>query len=334
MELVKNTKVTFVELPGTDLHRYLLKRKKGAEPEQIIGVTSLMKRMGLSKGYGKVSPDVLARASARGTAIHELLQGYEIGTPVSATICYQWTCQDGSVQETEEDVTKMLQAYRSLSKDNIKCVAVEYMVSDNDCVASLIDLVSEVDENTVDLMDYKSSSSLDKKGLSWQLSFYKYLFERQNKKIKVRNLLGIHCHDKNVKMVSVPYQGDDAVEGMIKAYKEGEPLVTETAELLPDLVSLVPEHPMMEEALLTKLRLQEQMEAIEEYLKEATEELKTKMTEGNYTQVKASCGKYILVAEHDSVIFNTTKFKADHPDLYEKYSVTTTSPAALRFLKG
>ena len=65
MKLAKNSKVTFVELPGTELHKYLLVKRKGATPVELTGVTTMLKRLQMSAGYGHISHDVLARAAAR-----------------------------------------------------------------------------------------------------------------------------------------------------------------------------------------------------------------------------------------------------------------------------
>lgn len=333
MKLYKDKKVTFVELPGSDLHRYILQRKKDSEPEQIIGVTSLMKKMGLSKSYASANPDVLARAAARGTAIHELFQGYELGTTVVASIHYEWTKMDGTTESADEDVTKMLEAYRKLSAENFKCAAIEYMVSDDDCVASLVDLVSEVDENTVDLIDYKSSGTLDKKGLSWQLSFYKYLFERQNKKIKVRNLLGVHCHDKNVKVVPVPYQGDETVAGVLQAYRNGCDNVVPESQEVVTLGDLVPGYPELGEILKLKRELQTKIDELDEVSKDMVAELKERMAERRINEVPVPGGRFVLIAEHDVTKLNTALLKEYEPAIYDKYCVTTRASASLRFMK-
>lgn len=339
MKLKKNGKVVFAELPGTELHRYYLVRKKGSKPEELSGVTTMMRRLGLGKSYGDVNPDILARAAARGTAIHEMLQGYEMGEAVPRIIHYEWNCANGSHMSGVEDCGKMLDRYATeISAGNFNVIAVEYLVSDNKSVASMIDAISQVDENTVDLIDYKSSSTLDKKGLAWQLSFYKYLFERQNKDIKVRNLLGVHCHDeKKVRLVGVPYEGDAAVEDALERFRTqgaDAPLPSPVPSAALSVAEVLPEYPGIMKALELRRDCQTTIERIDSEIADAMSALKDRMREGHISEVLVPGGKYIFVEEHPSTRFDTQRFKAAHPEIYDKYTTQGTTAASLKFYKA
>lgn len=334
MKLKKNTKVSFVELPGTDLHKYLLTKRKGDTPIELTGITTMMKRMNLSAGYGHIAHDVLARAASRGTAIHELFQNWEMRGMAYNTIAYEWECEDGSHKEESEDVSDMLAKYSKLSAENFKHVAVEYLVSDNESVASMIDFVSEVDENTVDLIDYKSSSTLDKKGLSWQLSFYKVLFERQNPKIKVRNLIGVHCHDpKGLKLVSVPFQGYEAVDGALNTFRQYGEVELEQPTLPSTLTmnEFLPDYPGLPVALETKRQLQDAIKKIDAEFAEALDALKAKMRDEHITEVSVPGGRYVFTDEHTSLKFDQKRFQSAHPEEYEKYCSEGMVAASIKF---
>lgn len=336
MVLAQDTNVRFVELPGTDLHRYILTHEDGTS-EELIGVTSLMKRQGLSKSYANVNPDILARAAARGTAIHEMFQAYEVGEPVLGNIRYCWSSAGQPMEETE-DCSALLKAYIKLSKQNFKSVAVEYLVSDDECVASMVDMVSQVDEDYVDLIDYKSSSTLDKKGLQWQLSFYKYLFERQNPFVRVRDLIGVHCNNaRSFKMVSVPYLGDSVIEETLEAYKNGEEQegITENGNLPSSfgLNELVPDCPQLEMLLALRQSLQDKLKKVEDELEEPLDELKAVMEEKHIADIAVPGGKYVFTAAHSVTRFDSKAFKAAKPKDYEKWSITGTVAASLKFYK-
>ena len=334
MKLKKNTKVSFVELPGTDLHKYLLTKRKGATPIELTGITTMMKRMNLSAGYGHIAHDVLARAASRGTAIHELFQNWELEGLANTTILYEWDCENGDHKNELEDVSDMLAKYSKLSSENFKHVAVEYLVSDNESVASMIDFVSEVDENTVDLIDYKSSSTLDKKGLSWQLSFYKVLFERQNPKIKVRNLIGVHCHDpKGLKLVSVPFQGYEAVDGALNTFRQYGEVELEQPTLPSTLTmsEFLPDYPGLPVALETKRQLQDAIKKIDAEFADALDALKEKMRSEHITEVSVPGGRYVFTDEHTSLKFDQKKFQAAHPEEYEKYCSEGMVAASIKF---
>ena len=334
MKLAKNTKVSFVELPGTDLHKYLLTKRKGATPVELTGITTMMKRMNLSAGYGHIAHDVLARAASRGTAIHEMFQSWEKEGTTNTTIVYDWECENGSHGREAEDLSAMFSKYSKLSAEHFKYVAVEYLISDNESVASMIDFVSEVDENTVDLIDYKSSSTLDKKGLSWQLSFYKYLFERQNKGIKVRNLYGVHCHDaKGLKLVSVPFMGEEAVEGALNTFRQYGEVELEQPTLPATLTmsEFLPDYPGLPVALETKRQLQDAIKKIDAEFAEALDALKVKMREGHITEVAVPGGKYVFTEEHSSLRFDQKKFQAAHPEEYDKYCSESIVASSIKF---
>ena len=109
MRLRKNKEVAFNEW----LHVYT-----ASDGHTLIGATELMKRHGLSPDYGGISKDVLEKAAARGTAIHQLLQDYD----------------DGKAVIEDEN----LKAYKTLG---LKVHCSEYLVSDNEIVATFIDKV-------------------------------------------------------------------------------------------------------------------------------------------------------------------------------------------------
>lgn len=335
MKLKQNNKVTFAELPGTELHKYFLVKKKGEKPEELVGVTTMMKKMELSSGYSsRINPDVLARAAARGTAIHEMFQSWERDGITNTTIVYDWDCQNGSHGREAEDLSEMFSKYARLSAKNFKYVAVEYLVSDNESVASMIDFVSEVDDTTVDLIDYKSSSTLDKKGLSWQLSIYKVLFEKQNPKIKVRNLIGVHCHEpKGLKLVSVPFQGYELVEGALNTFRQyGEMNVSPSS--LPAALSmneLLPDCPDLQQTLEIKRNLQQAMRELDERIADQLEALKQKMRSEHITEVAVPGGKYVFTDEHTSLKFDQKRFQAAHPEEYKKYCSEGMVAASIKF---
>ena len=148
MRLRKNKEVAFNEW----LHVYT-----ASDGHTLIGVTELMKRHGLSPDYGGISKDVLEKAAARGTAIHQLLQDYD----------------DGKAVIEDEN----LKAYKALG---LKVHCSEYLVSDNDIVATFIDKVLD----DCSLADVKSTSTVHRRPLEWQLSIGAYLFELQNPGIR------------------------------------------------------------------------------------------------------------------------------------------------------
>ena len=126
----KLNKVTRVEFyPFT--HQYILDGEKA-----LIGVTCLMRNQGLSPDYSFIDQDVLDHAADLGTQAHEAIEAYCNG-------------------ETTPDIP-LIKSFKKLGLD---IIATEYLVTDYEVVASSIDLVAKVDDNTVDLIDMKRTDT-------------------------------------------------------------------------------------------------------------------------------------------------------------------------------
>lgn len=181
IELVKSS-VTFDELSHT--YSYL-----GAN---LSGITSLLHRTLFADKYNGIAPEVLAKAAEYGHNIHEQIEIVD-GLGVE------------SDHPSVQDYCKMKET------NNLVPLANEYLVSDEVAYASSIDIV--FDDCT--LADIKTTSRLDMEYLSWQLSIYAYLFEKQNPGLKVPRLLAIWLpkpkYGKST-LVEVPRKSRDAVK--------------------------------------------------------------------------------------------------------------------------
>ena len=157
IELAKS-QVVFNELD----HTYMFNGK------QLSGVTSMLSRTLFRDKYKGISKEVLAKAADYGHNIHEQIELVDsLGV----------TSDPPAVQD-----------YLRMKSDlGVSTLASEYLVSDEDLIASSIDIVF----NDLSLVDIKTTSKLDMEYLSWQLSIYAYLFERQNPSLKVPRLMAI-----------------------------------------------------------------------------------------------------------------------------------------------
>lgn len=157
IELAKS-QVVFNELD----HTYMFNGK------QLSGVTSMLSRTLFRDKYKGISKEVLAKAADYGHNIHEQIELVD------------------SLGVTSD--TPAVQDYLRMKNDlGVSTLASEYLVSDEDLIASSIDIVF----NDLSLVDIKTTSKLDMEYLSWQLSIYAYLFERQNPSLKVPRLMAI-----------------------------------------------------------------------------------------------------------------------------------------------
>lgn len=184
IELVRS-RVVFNELD----HTYTLDGKS------LSGVTSMLSRTLFKDKYKGISKEVLAKAADYGHNIHEQIELVD------------------SLGVTSD--TPAVQDYLRIKADlGVKTLASEYLVSDESEIASSIDTIFD----DLSLVDLKTTSKLDMEYLSWQLSTYAYLFERQNPTLKAKRLLAIWLPKPRYgrsMCVEVPRKSKDAIEVLL-----------------------------------------------------------------------------------------------------------------------
>lgn len=204
MITLNKSQVVFSELD----HTYTLDGKS------LSGVTSILNRQLFADKYSGISDEVLNKAAEYGKGVHESIELYDslgIGEDEDAVKAYIKLCQ-------KEGLTRL---------DN------EYLISDNDYVASSIDVVFD----DCSLADIKTTSHLDEEYVSWQLSIYAYLFELQNPDLQANRLLAIWIPKARYgkpKVVEVSRKPVSEVIRLIEADKAGQqyvPSVASTTEI-------------------------------------------------------------------------------------------------------
>lgn len=280
-----------------EVHEYLL-IGKDFSTIAYSGVTSILSQVLFPNKYKDVDEDVLARAAARGTRIHELCQ---------ATDTIPTEPQEGDDQYVSEVTNYEL---LKLSND-ITMIANEYLVSRDDWgIASQIDCV----DSDGNLYDIKTTYRLDTEYVSWQLSFYAEMYEHQNPTLKAGKLYAIWLRGAESKLVEVPRKTPEQVEQVIKAWQAGETLTSADGDDIDRLVAIEEQIAQLKDALseLETKRLQ------------ALEPIQAKMVEDGVKSVDNPRIKITLVADSTSTRFDSKRFKADHSDLFSQYSTETT----------
>ena len=319
MKLAK-CKVSFDE----PTHTYLY------EGRYLEGVTAMLKAQGLSVPYANISRATLDHAAARGTAIHKTLEAYDNGEPLVVPV----SVFNPSLGDFEAfDTSGELKAYRNLGLD---VVASEYLVSDYKIIASAIDKVVYVDENTVDLADIKSTSTYHADNVSAQLSVYAYLFEKMNPKIKVRNLFGIHVRDGQAKIKPAQRYPKDWVELLLQC----EATRLASGDEMGVFLDLYNPEASMEEAMIVSDQMiademnLAQAEALVKTLKAALEEKRAELYEYMMSSGKAEIavpgGRFKLKLPTTRSGVDAAALKKD--GLYDKYAKTTEVKGSVSFI--
>ena len=262
------------------------------------GVTSILSEVLFPNKYKDVGDDVLARAAARGTRIHELCQA-------SDTI-------PTDRREGDEQYDAEVTNYELLKASNgITMIANEYLVSRDDWgVASQIDCV----DSEGNLYDIKTTYRLDTEYVSWQLSFYAEMFEAQNPTLKAGKLYAVWLRGTESKLVGVPRKTPEQVEQVIQAWQAGETLTTAEGDDIDRLVAI-------EEQIAI---LKDSLSELETKRTQALEPIQARMIEDGVKSVDNPHIKITLVADSTSTRFDSKRFMADHSDLFKEYSTETT----------
>lgn len=303
MELQDNKNVFFDPVS----HTYLMGDK------ELIGITSLMKKHGLSPDYSGIPGATLMKAAAEGTAIHQEIEDYDNGIAVLRT--------------------PLIEEYVALCRERgLIFSRNEYLISDNELVASSIDGVYE-SENGVSLVDYKTTQKVHRRSLSWQLGIYKVLFERQTG-IKVANCYCLHI-DKKTRTIQglVPIEpvSEAEVDALLLAEKEGRVYIDLHEEPSAEVVLTDAELTAYVTQQSEITRLKEQIKSIEETLKGLDKRVLDYMTENNLETLEGGGGVFKVKKAYERASVDVERMKRTNPGLYEMYKKTTTVQASLSF---
>lgn len=278
-----------------EAHTYHLDGKK------LEGVTGMLRKRLFPTEYVGVSQEVLDAAAARGTAIHEACEDFDCGRPFFT------------------DYLDEVNAYeRMRDKKELRHLASEYLVTDKTYFASAIDKVYEVDDNTVDLGDIKTTSTLNKEYVAWQLSIYAWMFERQNPTVKVRNLYAIHIRDGKCKIVKVKRKTNDAVERLLMDEIFDNPI----AKVEDKLPSMPDQYAQMQHDIAEMMNFYAELEG---KIKDIKAKLLTAMDEAEVTKWQGDLLTFTRKADSSRETFDTKRFKAEHPELYREYTVISNT---------
>ena len=275
-----------------ELHTYT-----APDGKQLIGITGLLHDKLFPDTYKGVDAETLRRAADRGKAIHQMIEAWdEVGTYV------------------DDD---NLSAYIDVcNKSGLVHHCSEYLVSDLDIYASCIDKVYRMNDNTCDIADIKTTYTLDKEYVSWQLSIYAYLLEQGNPHVKVRSLYAIHIRDGKGKLVEVQRKDAEVVKELLY----GGDIPEYNPYAMPS------KYKDMEDEIVRAAHLAK-------HYTDRVNELKAQLL-ADMERVKASrweSDRVQIVRREGSVRkqFDTKKFEAEYSALYEKYIMEVPSKSSI-----
>lgn len=311
MELRNNDRVFFDPVS----HTYLTD-----DGVMLIGVTELMKKHGLGADYSGIPEAVLNKAAEEGTALHKEIEDYDNGLSVLRS--------------------PLIEQYAKLcAQTGLIFVSNEYLVSDNELIASRIDGVyglknRERKKNEVVLIDYKSTQKVHTRPLQFQLGIYKVLFERQNPGLTVVATYCLHIEKKtkSIKgLVPIEPVSEAEVDALLLAEKEGRIYIDEHDEPSAELVLTDAELTayVTQQAEIT--RLKEQIKKIEDTLNGMDNRVKEYMLEHGLEKLEGGGGVFTLKKAYKRAGIDVDRLKKIQPGLYEQYKKETTVSASISF---
>lgn len=297
---------------------------------RLSGITTLIKA---ATGLGEypdasdyVKEFLIPKAGEKGTAVHHTIEHYD---KTGERITEYDLPLNGHL-----DTSAQLDNYIML-REGYEPVANEYTVSDGVMYASNIDNVWQkkesggiylVDTKTNNLDLFPGGEGALIEYLSWQLSCYAFLFEKQNPGLKVEGLLGNWFRDRQCKQWVIDRKPDSIIMELLDCTYELTPHgfvyeVGDRARFLPSSTTVATqEQSLIPQKLISLIAtILEEEKAAKARLDELKVTLKNAMIEHG---VKSwDSGLFTATIAKDSITntFDTTRFKKDHADMYEQY---------------
>ena len=268
--------------------------------KMLQGITStLVHRVNPNK-YAGIPKHILNAAADRGSKVHEEIE-------LAETIGIEPTTQEAKnyLKLKEQHGLNFLQS--------------EYTVSDLEHYATNIDGIYEVEENVVDIADYKTTSKFDKESVSWQLSICAHFLEKNNPHVKVRKLFGIWVRDDIAQLIEVERRSKGEIEALIDADLNDEPF--DYSPAFPDYIT---------ENEMSLVYIGKRIAELTEEYNVIKGEILQKMVENKDKSFDTGNVLITVIAASDSKTFDSKKFKEEHGDLYDNYTKTTHKNESLK----
>ena len=281
-----------------NLHKYTV------EGKEVISVTQLLQKHKITPSYDAVDKELLRVASERGTLIHEEVE--------------KWIKEgdNGFTEESEKICDYLFERADEKSK-----IISEQMVA-NDIVAGRFDVLYTHAKKLV-LTDIKTGNTKHLFGWSWQLSLYKYLYEKMYGK-KIDSLQILWAKNGGMTVIHCDYVGDVKIENLLNAEREGR-LISDvdlgvSEEELEDLTELMEKITVKEKEL--KL-LKDMVDSVKTVLYGTMEK------EGIKTVDRGNL-KITYVAPSSRTSVDSKKLEKEEPEIFKKYVKTTTVAGSIK----
>lgn len=284
-------KVIFIE----EDHRYMaVNEETGEYINDLVSVTTLLKKHGLSPDYSNISESVLKAKAERGTVVHEELENY--------------------INKGEEMgfTNELLLFINKCKENNIEPAKSEFIVH-NEEIAGTIDVVGYVDKLTF-IGDFKTTATLHRETVAWQLSLYAYLSGNHYDKYLV-----FHFPDENTcKVVELKPIPTEEIEELLRCERDCEIYQRKGLALsIVDTEKIIAVQTALKALDQQKAELEAREQELKEFLIAGFEASGQEVIENDYFRIK-------YTPPTTSERIDTKRLKKELPDIASTF--TTTSP--------
>lgn len=296
---IKETKCIFKE----DTHQYfLVDCKTGEVIKELISVTTLLSKHGLSPDYSGVPSETMEAKAEYGKLVHKEIEKY---------------INDGEIGFTNE----LGEFIEHCEKTALKPVKSEFIVH-NDIVAGTVDLSGAYGERLA-LVDYKTTATLHKEAVRWQLSLYDYLGGN------AADMLQAFHFASPLKVVDLEPIPLDEIEKLLECERNGEKYQPKQLTVAGDLLAQVAEaEAEIKKFELLKKEVEARAEVLKQRLIEAMRTQSIKSFENESLKIT-----YVEPTTRETI--DSKKLKVELPEIAAKYTKTSKVKDSVRItLKG
>lgn len=269
--------------------------------KKLHGITGFINDQLFPGKLSGIPESVLSLATERGKRVHEECENID---------------NEGIGAESKHG-----ENYLRLKSDfGLTHIASEYLVTDNEFIASPIDKVylGRYSDSVI-LGDIKTTYKLDMLYLSWQLSIYAYYFERQNPHLKVDTLLAIWLRGEDTDgIVQVERIPDKEIDIFLKCCKEGLKYVDNCSadSYVAKLNDLPAKVSNVEESVYQLIEMQK---TLDEQMNKFKSQLLELMKEAKADNIKGDLITITRKKAYQRESFDAKALKEKYPDVYDEF---------------
>lgn len=274
-----------------ETHEYFL--KENGELKKLISVTTLLKKHGLSPDYSAIPSATLNAKADYGKLVHGELENY---------------IKNGIVGFSHELGDFM----RYSKRKDLTAIASEKRVY-NDIIAGTIDFVGlyydKVNECTRNVLaDFKTTTTLHKEAVRWQLSLYAYLLDS-----KIDCLQAFHFTNKGLKVVDIEPIPTAEIENLLECERKGEIYKAKQLVIADELqAKIIAVENTIQQIELQKKEAEKQADELKQLLLEQIRNSDFKSFENENLKIT-----YIEATTRETI--DSTRLKKELPEIAEQY---------------